>query len=384
MGGLSSLFQGTAPPGVNSYNQSVSSVPSWMLNSANSAIAQANAVAGQPYQAFPGPQVAPWSPMQNQAASEVQGLQTAYQPYLNSAMTTATNAANPSAFASAYGYLPGAASAINNAVPGAMGALSSAYGYIPQAAGAINSALAPTSAQMSPYLNNVIQNAQTQATQYWQDQLQPSINNQFTAAGQFGSSADLQANNFAANQLAENINSQGLAALNQGYIQAQNAGLQGASQLGALGQLQGNLAATQAGLGLQQGQALGTLSQLQGGLGYEQGILGLQGAGQMGTLAQLGQGLGLQGAGTLYNLGAQQQQLGQQNLNAAYNNWYNQTYYPQSQLSWLSGLMSGTASPYTTGAATSGTTAGYLPGAQYGAAPVNQATSMYSGLSGLG
>lgn len=382
MGGLSSLFQGTAPPGVNTYNQGVTSTPSWLYNTAGSLLSQGNAIAGQPYQAFPGPQVAPWTPMQNQAATEVQGLQGSYQPYLDSAYNAATSASNPSAFSSAYGYLPGAASAINNAIP--TGAMNQAYGYIPQAAGAINSALNPTMAQMNPYIGNVIQNAETQASQYWQDQLQPSINNQFTASGQFGSSADQLAQNFAANQLTENLNAQAQGALAGAYTQAQNAGLQGASQFGALGQLQGNLAATQAGLGLQQGQALGTLSQLQGGLGYEQGILGLQGAGQLGSLAQLGQGLGLQSAGTLYNLGAQQQQLGQQNLNAAYNNWYNQTYYPQSQLSWLSGLVSGTASPYTTGAATSGTNAGYLPGAQYGAAPVNQATSMYSGLQGIG
>lgn len=329
---LSSLFGGTTPPSTTTYGQNLSSVPSWLLNSENSLVQQANSVASQPYQQYSGPQVAPWSPDQYAAQGITQQLQGAYQPTLNAATQMAQGASNPTQF--------------NNA-----------YGQIPQAQQDIQGAIAPSMAQMNPYINNVINNAQTQSSQYFQNSLQPQINAQFTAGGNYGSAANQNAQQLAANQLTENLNSQSSAALAGAYSNAQQAGLAG-------------------------GQALGTLAQTQGGLGYEQGILGLQGAGTLGTLASTGQNLGLQGAGQLYNVGQQQQQLGQQNLTTAYNNFENQTYYPQNQLSWLQGALNG--APANTGSATSTTNAGYLPTAQYGASPINQAAGIYTGLSSLG
>jgi hypothetical protein len=329
---LQSLFQGTSPPGVNTYTQNLSNVPTWLMNSDNALVQQANAVANQGYQAYQGPQVAPWTQAQNQALGEVQGMQGSYLPTLQTAAGMTLGASNPAAF-------------------------QGAYGMIPQAQNLIQNSITPGMAQMNPYINNVIGNAETQASQYFQNQLQPQINAQFTAGGNFGSAANQNAQQLAANQLTENITSQGLGALASGYQNAQQAGLAG-------------------------GQALGTLSQLQGGLGYEQGILGLQGAGTLGNLAQTGQGLGLQGAGTLYNIGQQQQQQGQQNLNTQYQNFLNQTYYPQQQLSWLSGIVNG-ATP-AAGSMTSGTNAGYLPGSTYGPSPLQSSAGLYSGLSALG
>ena len=259
-------------------------------------------------------------------------MQGSYMPTLQAAGSLAQGASNPGAFQQAYNMLPQAQSMVQNS-------------------------LAPTQAQMNPYINNVIQNAQNQTTDYWNNTLQPSINAQFTASGNFGSAANQNAQSNQARQLTQNLNSQSQAALAGAYQNAQQAGLAG-------------------------GQAMGTLSQLQGGLGYEQGMLGLQGAGTLGSLASMGNSMGLQNAGTLFNIGQAQQQQGQQNLNTSYQNFLNQTYYPEQQLSWLQGIINGSTG--AAGSMTQGANTGYLPGSTYGPSPLQSAGSIYSGLSALG
>lgn len=331
---LSSIFNGQAPPNVNTYGQNLSQVPTWLLNSTNAMVGQANSVAGTPYQAYQGPRVAPWTDAQNNALGQIQNLSGAYQPQLNQA-----------------------AGMINNATSGANGSFGAAQGMIPQAQQTIQNSLNPTAAQLNPYTQNVINANNLNTQQFWQNKMQPGINAQFTANGNYGSAANQRAQNLSANDLTQNLNAQNQAALSGAYTNQQQAGLAA-------------------------GQALGNLSQLQGGLGYEQGMLGLQGAGAMGNLAQMGQSLGLQGAGTLFNIGQQQQGQGQKNLDTAYQDFQNQTYYPQNQLNWLSGIMKG--APASAGSATTTTGSAPLSGAQYGASPFNTALGIYNGMSGLG
>lgn len=330
---LTGLFNGTAPPNTNTYGQNLSQVPTWLLNSTNAMVGQANAVAGQPYQAYQGPQVAPWTDMQNQAASQVQGMQGQYQPTLNQAQNMLTGATN-----------------------GANSSFNSAQGMIPQAQQQIQNSVNPSAAQLNPYTQNVINANNLNTQQFWQNKMQPGINSQFTANGNFGSAANQRAQNLSSNDLTQNLNAQNLAAMSGAYTNQQQAGLAA-------------------------GQAMGNLSQLQGGLGYEQGMMGQQGAAGLGNLASMGQSLGLQGAGTLFNVGQAQQQQGQQNLNTAYQNFENQTYYPQNQLNWLSGIIRG--APASTGQASSTTTNAPLPGSTYGASPFNTAVGVYNGLNSL-
>lgn len=330
MSALDFLFQGQPPSSTTNYNQATSSTPTWLQDYAQSILAQSAAVASQPYQASPVPQVAGFTPNQTAAQQGIAGLVGNYQPALSQAQTMATGAANPSA-------------------------LTQAQGYLPTAQGMIQSALSPTQAMMNPYEQNVINQAKTQATDYWNNTLQPTINNQFTASGQFGSSADLMAQELGANQLTQNIQQTAQSALGQAYTQAQNAGLQGASAMGALGQIGG-------------------------GLGYEQGVLGLQGANSLGSLAQTGQTLGLQGYGALDTAGLEQQQLNQENLNAGNAQFQAQNNYPYQQLSWLQQMLAGTATPTTTPYSTTGSTTGYAPA--YSASPLSQAIGIYSALNG--
>jgi hypothetical protein len=329
-GALGFLFQGTAPPSTTS--TSSSSVPSWLSDYAQQLISASTAAASVPYQAFPGQQVAGFTTDQTNAQGTVEGLNGAYQPALNSATSLAASSANPQAISGALSTLPGAQTDINNSI-------------------------APTAAQINPYENDVIQNAETQASQYWQNTLQPSINNQFTQSGQFNSSANQLAQDQSANQLTSSLQGTANAALAQGYTNAQQA----------------NLAA---------GQATGALGQIQGGLGYEQGVLGEQGASTEGNLASTSQQLGLQGASALDTVGGEQQSLNQSNINSAMSNFNAQTAYPEQQLSYLQSMLSGTATPSTT--PTSSTTTGVQPGVTYQPSPLSSAISTYGALNSLG
>lgn len=329
---LSFLFQGQAPTSTTNYGTSSSQVPTWLQEYSQGVLGQAAALTAQPYQPYGGPQVAGFTPGQTQAQNEVQNLQGNYQTPLNTAMGLATNAATP-------------------------GAISQAQGYLPTAAADIQGALSPTAASMNPYTQNVIDQAKQQATQYWNQQLQPTINQQYAAAGQAGSSADINAENQGANLVTQNIQNTAQSALSQAYQNAQQTGLAA-------------------------GQATGALGQTLGGLGYEQGVLGLQGASQLGGLAQTGQGLGLQGAAALDTVGGEQQGLNQQNLNVGYQNFQNQNQYPYQQLGYLSQILSGTATPTTVpGSATTAQT-GYAP--SYGASPLSQSLGLYNLLNPSG
>lgn len=329
MSALDFLFQGQPPSSTTNYGESATQTPQWLQDYAQGILSQAASVASQPYQASPVPQVAGFTPYQSQAQSGIAGLIGNYQPALTQAQQLAGSAANPSA-------------------------LSQATGYLPTASNYVQSALSPTAAMMNPYEQNVIKQAETQATQYWQNQLAPQINNQFTAAGQFGSSANQRAQGLAADQITQNIQNTAGSALAQAYQQAQGAGLQAASETGALGQISG-------------------------GLGYEQGVLGLQGANTLGSLGQLGQTLGLQGYGALDTAGLEQQQLNQQNLNAANAQFQQQQQYPYANLSWLQQMLAGTATPTTTPRSTTNAGTGYAPA--YSASPLSQAIGIYSALN---
>lgn len=330
MGVLDFLFQGQTPQQVTNTGTTSSNVPSWLQDYTQGILAQSAAVASQPYTQFQGPQVAGLTPMQQQAESGVQGLQGQYQPAIQQATQLATSSSNPSAIGQALG------------------------STIPQAQSYINNSVAPNAAQINPYVNNVINQAKDQASTYWNNTLQPSINNQFTSAGQFGSSANQRAQNEGAAQIDQQINDTANSALAQAYTNAQSS----------------NLAA---------GQATSALGQTQGGLGYEQGSLGQTGASTLGNLATTGQNLGLQGYSALSGAGLEQQNNQQANLNTAMQNFTQQQQYPQQQLGWLSGMLSGTANSTTT--PTSTTTQQQSIPKTSGASPLSQAIGAYTALN---
>ena len=265
------------------------SVPSWLQQYTAGILSEGANVASQPYQTYQGPRVAEATPDQQAAYGAVRGLQGQYQGPIAQATQLATNSANP-------------------------GAIGQAIGQIPEAQNYINQSVNPTN--INPYVQNVIKKGEDEATRYWNQTLNPSIQNQFTSAGQYGSSAHERAANQAAANLTQQIQDTSNAQYANAFQNAQTA----------------NLAA---------GQATGALGQTLGGLGYEQGTLGMQGASQLGNLASLGQNLGISGAGALDTIGLEQQNQNQQNLNTAYGDFQNQQAYPYQQIGWLSQLLNG-------------------------------------------
>jgi len=301
MGTLDFLFQGTTPS--SSTSVGTTAVPAWLQQYAAGVLAEGANVASQPYQQYQGPRIAGQTPQQQQAYGEIGDLQGGYKGPIAQATQLATNSANP-------------------------GAITQAIGGLPKAQGYVDQSLNPTN--INPYVDNVIKKATDDATRLWQNQLQPSINNQFIANGQFNSSANQRAQDITAQQLTQQIQDTAGAQLAGAFTNAQQA----------------NLAA---------GQATGNLGQTLGGLGYEQGVLGMQGASQLGNLASLGQNLGIQGASALDTAGLEQQNYNQQNLNLGYQDFLNQQQYPYQQVGWLSQLLNGQSVGIPGGTTTSST-----------------------------
>lgn len=325
---LSFLFQGQAPQSTTSYGSTASQVPTWLQNYSQGLLAQSASLASQPYQTYQGPRIAGFTPAQTQAQSAIGSLQGQYQQPISQAEQLATSSSNP-------------------------GAIQQGLNMLQPAQQDIQSALSPTAATMNPYTQNVINQAKDQATQYWQNQLQPSINAQFTAGGNFGSAANQRAQQLGASQITQNIQDTSNSALSSAFQNAQTTGLQAAAQQSALGQTAG-------------------------GLGYEQGVLGLQGASALGSLAGQGQQLGLQGAAALDTAGQEQQQQQQQNLNLGYQDFLNQQQYPYQQAAWAQQMLQGTATPTTTPTAGQTSQTGYAPA--YSASPLSQSIGLYNAL----
>lgn len=168
---------------------------------------------------------------------------------------------------------------------------------------------------MSPYMQNVVdiqqREAQRQADIAGQNQQAGA-----TQAGAFGGSRDAIMRSEAARNLA----------LQKGDIQAQ--GLQNAYQSG-LGQFNTE-------------QQLREQSRQYGaGLGMQGYQTALQGAGQLGQLGQtqFGQGMDINKLQQQY--GTQQQQQAQNLLGTQYQDWQNQQNYPYKQLGFMSDIVRG-------------------------------------------
>lgn len=304
----------------------------------------------------------PFTPQQVQSFNEVQGLQGAWQPFLTAASSQALSASNPSALSSAMGYLPQSSALTYGALNGTSG-LSAASPYLNEETALNNPGT--TQAYLNPYINDVVNASENLSNTNFTNNVLPAINDEFISNGQYGSAANQRQAQLAGNQLLEQEQLNAGSILGQGYGTAQT-GAQTATQLaGGEAGTAGSLGSALQQAGLTGASQLGSLGQISGGLGYEQGVLGLQGASELGSLGSENLGLGLQGATALNTVGNQIQQ------------------YPEAQTSWLAGLESGLANPYTTGVSTTGTSQ-QIPGLnQMSPSPLSSALGAYNSLSGL-
>src|SRR5574337_839160 len=170
---------------------------------------------------------------------------------------------------------------------------------------------------MNPYQQDVVNEMARLGNQNLQQNILPTIADQFTSLGQFGSARQAQAIGRAAAETQRNITGQQAQALQQGY-----------------------------------GQAMGLA-----GDWANRGMTGAQG---LLSGAQLGQQLGQSDIQSLFGYGTQAQQTEQNRLNAQYQEWLRQQQVPMQGLTAWGGLFGAGKLPSTV--TTTGTTGAFKRG----------------------
>ena len=442
---LSGLFKGT-PQAAPSYTATTSDVPKWLQDYTVDLFSQQRAVSSLPYQAYQLPRIAQEQPATTQAYNLVQGNIGNWQAPTNVALsgmqnlagqtagqTTALNmlgtAAGMNPYQAAQPFVGSSAGNLQSAT--GQNALTAASPYL-QAAGAtdITAAAQPymsaagtnayqnVGAYMNPYTQAVTDQIAKLGARNLTENLLPGVSDQFTRAGQFGSSRMGEFGSRALRDTQEAILNQQAQALQQGYGQALTASQadaarqaqlastagqltgQEAQNLLSIGQQYGNLTQAQQQALLQAASQYGTLGQQQGALagatqqnlaaiGQQYGALAAQEAarqqaalGQVADIAKMRQGLSTADAAALQAIGAEKQALQQKGLDVAYQDFLTQQQWPQQQLNAMSTTLRGlspAAIPTTTTQA--GTTT------QFTASPLSQIASAYNlaqGISKLG
>lgn len=303
---LDYLFQGTAPSSVTSSAVSYNGLPDWYQEYLRGIAGKATGVAGaQQASGMPEQAVAGFTPDQTAAFQKVRDNTGAWQPGLDQAKTMVGGATNAVAGPSANWTDPGVASKY-----------------------------------MSPYTSQVVDNIARLGTRNFEENIMPGINASMIGSGQFGSTRNADILSRAGRDAAADITGQQAQALEAGY--STGAGIFGSD------------AARQ-----QQQQQL-------------QANAGLQGASQLGALSQAQAALGLTDAQALQASGQQQQQLNQQTLNTDFTNQTNAQNYDWNVLNNLNSVLRGlqlpTAQTVTSNAPAAGSTYNQSPLAQVGTA----------------
>lgn len=359
---------GSSPP-ANTTSQNtttyIQDVPQWEEQYLSNLLGQAQTVAGQPYQQFPGQQVAGFTDPQTQAFSNIENLAN------NGSWGQTENAATNSAMAGANtaGGISAAGSPYYQA--------STAYNPLAAAApfmGAAANTATPQGIQsyLSPYTGDVVNNLVNTANQNWNNNIMPGVNDAFIGSGQFGSGRNAQVLGQQANIFQQNLEGQVSNALQSGYGMA---GQMAGQQAGILGNL-GNTAASAAGAQAANLQGAGS------GLGNLQATQAGAQAGAASNLAGVGQtGLntGIAANAALQDVGQQQQQQNQANINTAMQNFQTQTMWPQQQTSFLSNIIRGLPAM-----GTSGTAATQTPTTVNQVGSVSPLSTLAGSLVGLG
>ena len=246
-------------------------------------------------------------------------------------------------------YQPGLAAAQQTAAKGAsLDTLAAAQPYFSQAGQTL-----PGTIQnyMNPYQKNVIEAMGSEAQRQLQEKILPAIGDQFTRAGQYGSSRQQEIAQRGVRDVASDLEANIGKQLATGYTTAGQQAQADLTRMAQLGQAAGQLAGTQE-------TAAANLANVQAGLG------------------QKAQALGLTGAAATESVGAQQQAMNQRNLDLAYQDFLKQRDYPKEQIGFLSNVIRGLPAGVG-GGTTSGTTSSM--GQSYSASPLASLAS--AGLS---
>ena len=313
---------------------------------------RAQALSEQPLN-LPDYQVAGLSQPQLNAFNIAQSGIGGYMPALSQAFGATQGGVG--AVAQGMGIVP---AALQNAMPFQMGSAMAGYG----ATQSYNPATA-YQGYMNPYTDEVINRAEQDIAR--QGQMQGNqIRAQAVGQGAFGGSrqavAEAELGRNVLDQQARTAAQLRAGGFEQAQQQAQQAFEQQQQRQGQFAQVLGNLGTSYGQLGLQGAGQLGALGQGLGGLGV-----------QMGGLGELGQTMNIRDVGTLMDIGNVQQQQQQAILDAQRQNQYQATMAPYQQLGFFSDIYQGMP------------TGGITTSTQPGPSPISQIGGLVYGLGSL-
>jgi hypothetical protein len=317
---LNFLTQGTPLPSTSS-TLTTNQVPQYLSDYLYNLMSGAYSAAQQEYQPYGGPRIAGFTDPQQAAFQTSQQAATAYQPQLQAAKQTATQA-------------------------GGLSTMGAAQPYFSQAGQTLPSTIQN---YMNPYQKNVIETMGSEAQRQLQEKILPAIGDQFTRAGQFGSTRQQEIAQRGVRDVASDLEANIGKQLAAGYTTAGTQAQADLQRMASIGQAAGQLTGTE-----EANKA--ALAGVQAGLGQKE------------------QALGLTGAAAQEAVGAQQQALNQKNLDLAYQDFQQQRDYPQQQIGFLSNVVRGLPSG---GGTSSGATTSL--GNTYSASPLASLAS--AGLS---
>lgn len=336
------LFQGKAPPSINTYGTTTANIPQWLSDYTQGLLTKGNAVAAEPYQPYGAPRIADFSADQRDAFQGTRNMQGAFNPTLQQGIGAIGQSTQMSGFQAADPTLDRAA------------AMTPAAGAMPYLSNSGQSAAGIVGEYMSPYQNAVVDRVGDLAARQLREKLMPEVSDTFVRAGQFGSSRMQEMTGRALRDVQESALAEQGKLMNQGYQGALSAAQEDLKRRGQLGQTVGNL-------GLQEQQNLSQLGQVQGNLQNAANQNLINAGQQMGNLARTGQLMGYADTAALEAIGQQQQGLGQRNLDLAYSDFTKQRDYPQQQLGFLSNLVRGQPYSQTTNTVSNAPTSVYQP-----------------------
>jgi len=317
---LNFLTQGNPLPSTSS-TLTTSQVPQYLSDYLYNLMSGAYSAAQEEYQPYEGPRIAPFTQDQLSAFQQTREAAGSYKPALEAAGEAASQA-------------------------GELSPTGMAQPYFEQAGGTLPGVIGQ---YMNPYQEQVINRMGDLAQRQITEKLMPAIGDQFTRAGQFGSTRQQEIAGRTVRDVAEGLSGAIGEQLSKGYATAGQQAQEDLRRLASIGQATGQLAGTEMG-------ARGNLASLYANLGQKE------------------QALGLQGAGALETIGLTQEQMNQRNLDLAYQDFLRQTQYPKEQISFLSNVIRGLPSG---GGTQSGQTTSM--GQSYSASPLSQLAS--AGLS---
>lgn len=298
---LEFLTQGN-PSSQNGNAVTQTTLPDWYNSYIQGIAAKATDIAKQPYQNYPGQQLADFNDTQRRAFDLVSANVGSYKPAL-------TQAAGALGNASQYG--AGAVAAV--------GGPSQSW---------IDSGVAAK--YMSPYTQSVVNEIGRLGNQNLFENIVPQVQSNFVGSGQFGSSRNAEILGRSIRDAQTNISGLQSGALQSGYGMAAN--IFGADA---------NRAQQQQQLQAQTGLGAGQLANVTGA--------------QQGALAQLIQSLGLNDASALGAVGGQQQALEQSAYDRALANFKEQRDWDWTQLGKVQSAVSGVQLPQGTQSSSSST-----------------------------